>query len=142
MSVSEIAVKRPLLIVVIFTVLILFGVQSYFLLNYKLLPNIAVNVVSVSTIYPGAGAAEVESTVTKKLEDAFASIEGLDQISSTSQEGVSQITVTLKASADVDKAERDIQRKADQAQNELPDGIDKPLVNKISLEETPVIQLA
>lgn len=140
MSVSEIAVKRPLLIVVIFTVLILFGVQSYFLLNYKLLPNISVNVVSVSTIYPGAGAAEVESTVTKKLEDAFASIEGLDQISSTSQEGVSQITVTLKASADVDKAERDIQRKADQAQNDLPDGIDKPVVNKISLEETPVIQ--
>ena len=140
MSVSEIAVKRPLLIVVIFTVLILFGVQSYFSLNYKLLPNISVNVVSVSTIYPGAGAAEVESSVTKKLEDAFASIEGLDQISSTSQEGVSQITVTLKADADVDKAERDIQRKADQAQNDLPDGIDKPVVNKISLEETPVIQ--
>lgn len=140
MSVSEIAVKRPLLIVVIFTVLILFGVQSYFLLNYNLLPKIQVNVVSISTIYPGASAAEVESSVTKKLEDAFASIEGLDQISSTSQEGVSQITVTLKSNADVDKAERDIQRKADQAQNDLPDGIDKPLVNKVSLEETPVIK--
>ncbi|GLU51183.1 multidrug ABC transporter [Dyadobacter frigoris] len=140
MSVSEIAVKRPLLIVVIFTVLILFGVQSYFLLNYNLLPKIQVNVVSVSTIYPGASAAEVESSVTKKLEDAFASIEGLDQISSTSQEGVSQITVTLKSDADVDKAERDIQRKADQKQNELPDAIDKPLVNKVSLEETPVIK--
>lgn len=140
MSVSEIAVKRPLLIVVIFTVLILFGVQSYFLLNYNLLPNIKVNVVSVSTIYPGASAAEVESSVTKKLEDAFASIEGLDQISSTSQEGVSQISVMLKSNADVDKAERDIQRKADQAQNELPDDIDKPLVNKVSLEETPVIK--
>ncbi|GLU52959.1 efflux RND transporter permease subunit [Dyadobacter frigoris] len=140
MSISEIAVKRPLLIVVIFTVLILFGVQSYFQLNYNLLPKIQVNVVSVSTLYPGASAAEVESSVTKKLEDAFASIEGLDQISSTSQEGVSQISVTLKSDADVDKAERDIQRKADQAQNELPDNIDKPIVNKISLEETPVIK--
>lgn len=140
MSITEVVVKRPLLIVVIFTVLILFGVQSYFNLNYNLLPKIQVNVVSVSTIYPGASAGEVESSVTKKLEDAFASIEGLDNISSTSQEGVSQITVNLKPDADVDKAERDIQRKADQAQNELPKDIDKPLVNKVNLEETPVIK--
>ncbi|WP_031529757.1 efflux RND transporter permease subunit [Dyadobacter crusticola] len=140
MSLSEISVKRPLLIVVIFTVLILFGGMSYGLLNYNLLPKIQVNVVSVSTIYPGASAAEVESSVTKKLEDAFSSIEGLDKISSTSQEGVSQISVNLKADADVDKAERDIQRKADQAQNELPAGIEKPLVSKVNLEETPVVK--
>lgn len=140
MSISEIAIKRPLLIVVIFTVLILFGLQSYFKLNYNLLPKLRVGVVSVSTIYPGASAAEVESSVTKKLEDAFASIEGLDKITSTSQEGVSQISITLKSDADVDKAERDIQRKADQASNDLPDGIDKPLVSKVNLEETPVIK--
>lgn len=140
MSISEIAIKRPLLIIVVFFVLIIFGIQSYFNLNYNLLPNIQVNVVSVSTVYAGASAAEVESSVTRKLEDAFSSIEGLDKISSTSQEGISQISVALTSDADVDKAERDIQRKADQAQNELPEGIDKPLVNKVSLEETPVIR--
>jgi HAE1 family hydrophobic/amphiphilic exporter-1 len=140
MSISEIAVKRPLLILVIFTVLILFGVQSYFALNYNLLPKIQVNVVSVSTLYPGASAAEVESSVTRKLEDAFAAVEGLDNINSTSQEGVSQITLNLKSDADVDKAERDIQRKADQAMNDLPKNINKPLVNKVNLEEAPVIR--
>lgn len=140
MSISEIAVKRPLLIVVIFTVLLLFGALSYTKLNYKLLPNIEVATVSVSTVYPGASAAEVETSVTKKLEDAFASIEGLDKLNSTSQEGVSQITVQLKSGTDVDQAERDIQRKADQAQNDLPDDIDRPVVNKINLEETPVIK--
>lgn len=139
MSITEISVKRPLLIIVIFTVLILFGVQSYFKLNYNLLPKIQINTISVSTLYPGASAGEVESSVTKKLEDAFASVEGLDNISSTSQQGVSQITVNLKSNADVDKAERDIQRKADQTQNDLPDDVKKPLVNKISLDETPVI---
>jgi HAE1 family hydrophobic/amphiphilic exporter-1 len=139
MSITEISVKRPLLIIVIFTVLILFGVQSYFKLNYNLLPKIQINTVSVSTLYPGASAGEVESSVTKKLEDAFASVEGLDNIASTSQQGVSQITVNLKSNADVDKAERDIQRKADQTQNNLPDDVKKPLVNKISLDETPVI---
>lgn len=140
MSITEIAVKRPLLIVVIFTVLLLFGAQSYFKLNYNLLPKIEVPTISVSTIYPGASAAEVETSVTKKLEDAFASVEGLDKISSTSQEGVSQVTVQMKSGTDIDKAERDIQRKADQAQNDLPDDIDKPLVNKINLEEAPVLR--
>lgn len=140
MSISEIAVKRPLLIVVIFTVLIIFGVQSYFKLNYNLLPKLEIPTVSVSTVYPGAGAAEVETSVTKKLEDAFSSIEGLDKINSTSQEGVSQITIQLKSGTDVDKAERDIQRKADQAQNDLPQDIDKPVVSKVNLEESPVIK--
>ncbi|ASZ13019.1 efflux RND transporter permease subunit [Chitinophaga pendula] len=142
MNIAEIAIKRPLLIIVIFTVLILFGIQSYFSLNYNLLPRIKVNAVTVTTIYPGASAAEVQLSVTKKLEDAFASIEGLDQISSTSQEGVSSIVVQLKASADVDKAERDIQRKADQSENELPDNIERPNVSKVNLDETPVIRAA
>lgn len=140
MSIAEVAVKRPLLIIVIFTVLIMFGALSYSKLNYKLLPNIEVATVVVSTVYPGASAAEVETSVTKKLEDAFASVEGLDKINSTSQEGVSLITVQLKSGTNVDQAERDIQRKADQAQNNLPDNIDRPVVNKINLEEAPVIR--
>ena len=140
MSITEIAVKRPLLIVVIFTVLFIFGARSYFSLNYNLLPKLEVPTVSVTTTYPGAAAAEVETSVTRKLEDAFAAVEGLDKISSTSQEGVSSIVVALKSGTDVDQAERDIQRKADQAQNDLPDGMDKPLVNKVNLEESPVIK--
>lgn len=140
MSITEIAVRRPLLVLVIFTVLFIFGIQSYFNLNYNLLPNIQVKTVTVNTIYPGASAAEVEIAVTKKLEDAFASIEGLDQLNSTSQQGISQIIVQLKTDADIDKAERDIQRKADQAQNDLPADADKPLVNRINLEEIPVIR--
>ncbi|WP_158795626.1 efflux RND transporter permease subunit [Pedobacter sp. L105] len=139
MSITEISIKRPLLIIVIFTVLIIFGIESYFQLSYNLLPKIQINTVSVSTIYTGASASEVESSVTKKLEDAFSSIEGLDKISSTSQEGISLITVQLKSTADVDKAERDIQRKADQTQNDLPDDVKKPVVNKISLDDAPVI---
>ncbi|SKC83405.1 efflux RND transporter permease subunit [Ohtaekwangia koreensis] len=140
MSIAEVAVKRPLLIIVIFTVLILFGVQCYFKLNYNLLPKIEVATVSISTVYPGASAAEVETSVTRKLEDAFASVEGLDKISSTSQEGVSQIAIQLKSGIDLDEAERNIQRKADQVLNDLPDDIDRPIVSKVNLEETPVIR--
>lgn len=140
MSITEIAIKRPLLLIVIFTVLILFGLQSYFNLNYNLLPRIDIPVVSVSTIYPGASAAEVQSSVTRKLEDAFASAEGLQQISSTSLQGVSQITIEFRSGVDVNNAEREIQRMADQALNDLPDIAERPRVQKLDLEEAPVIK--
>jgi HAE1 family hydrophobic/amphiphilic exporter-1 len=140
MSLTEIAIKRPLLLIVVFTILILFGLQAYLKLNYNLLPKMEVPTVSVSTIYPGASAAEVQTTVTKKLEDAFSSVEGLDQISSTSQESVSIITISLKSGTDINKAERDVQRKADQTQNDLPADAERPKVNKVNLEETPVIK--
>lgn len=139
MKISELSIKRPLLIVVIFTVLILFGVQSYLQLNYNLLPKIQVNTVSITTIYPGASASEVEMNVTKKLEDQLASTEGLDGINSTSQEGLSQISINLKSNADLDEAERNIQRKVDQAMSDLPADVEDPTVSKIDLEETPVI---
>jgi HAE1 family hydrophobic/amphiphilic exporter-1 len=140
MSITEIAIKRPLLLIVIFTVLILFGVQCYLKLNYNLIPKIEVPTVSVSTIYPGASAIEVQTTVTKILEDAFSSVEGLDQINSTSQESVSVIVISFKSGTDVDKAERDVQRKADQVLNDLPDDAERPQVNKVNLEETPVVK--
>lgn len=140
MSIAEIAVKRPLLILVIFTVLILFGLECYHSLNYNLLPKMEVPTVTVSTVYAGASASEVETSVTKKLEDAFASVEGLDKITSKSQEGVSQVVISFKSGTNIDEAEADIQRKADQAQNNLPRDIDKPLVNKVNLEEAPVVK--
>ena len=140
MSITEVAIKRPLLIVVIFTVLILFGAQSYFSLNYNLLPDLQIKNITVSTIYPGASASEVETSVTKKLEDMIASTEGLDQIIATSQQGVSIIKISLKSTADVDEAEDDIQRKINQGENDLPDEADKPVVKKVNLDETPVLQ--
>ncbi|MFL9845594.1 efflux RND transporter permease subunit [Flavobacterium rhizosphaerae] len=140
MSLTELAIKRPLLLIVIFTVLFLFGAVSYTTLNYNLLPKIEVPTVSVTTIYPGAAAAEIQTSVTKELEDAFSSIEGLDEISSTSQEGFSQVVIQFKSETDIDKAEQDVQRKADQAVNELPDDAERPQVSKVNLEETPVVK--
>src|SRR5215216_6211601 len=96
MSITEIAIKRPLLITVIFVTLILFGFISYNSLNYNLLPKFEANVISVITVYRGASADEVESSITKPVEDAISSIEGVDHITSTSMEGVSSIIIQLK----------------------------------------------
>jgi HAE1 family hydrophobic/amphiphilic exporter-1 len=141
MSITEVAVKRPLFITVIFTVLILFGVMSYKQLSYNLLPKFEANVVSVMTTYRGAAADEVETNVTKHIEDAVSAIEGLDKINSTSQEGVSSVIIQLKQGVSVDLAQQEAQRKVEQAISLLPDDADRPVINKFSTDEIPVLRM-
>lgn len=141
MSITEIAIKRPLLVTTIFTVLCLFGVLSYQQLSYNLLPKFEANVISVATVYRGASADEVETNVTKRIEDALSSIEGLDRMNATSQEGASIVVLQLKNGVDVTQAQQDAQRKVDQISNLLPDGVDRPVLNKFSTDEIPVLRM-
>src|SRR6478735_9584052 len=141
MSITETAIKRPLFITVVFTVLILFGVISYKRLNYNLLPKFEANVITITTTYRGASPDEVENTVTKKIEDAVFSLEGLDKITSSSQEGASTVVITLKPGADVEQAQLDAQRKLNQILAKLPVDSDPPVVNKFSTDETPVLRM-
>jgi len=141
MSITEIAIKRPLLIIVIFFTLILFGFISYKSLNYNLLPKFEANVITISTIYPGAAADEVETSITKKEEDAVSALEGLDYITSTSQEGASIITLTLKSGADVNKALEDAARKIDNIVSQLPVTAKRPTLDKFSSDATPVLRM-
>ncbi len=138
---TELAINRPLLITVLFTVLILFGIIGYNSLNYNLLPKFNANVVTVITTYVGASAEEVENTVTKNIEEAVSSIEGVDKIISTSMENVSMVTVQLLNGVDVDLALNDAQRKINQIASKLPDDIDDPILNKFSSDDVPVIRM-
>ncbi|WP_019988073.1 efflux RND transporter permease subunit [Rudanella lutea] len=141
MSVSEIAVKRPLLVTTVFIVLILFGALAYQQLSYNLLPKFEANVISVATVYRGASADEVETNVTKRIEDALSSLEGLDRMTSTSQEGASIVVVQLKNGVSTTLAQQDAQRKVEQILNLLPDGADRPILNKFSTDEIPVLRM-
>ncbi|HPF90891.1 MAG TPA: efflux RND transporter permease subunit [Flavobacteriales bacterium] len=142
MSITEVAIKRPLLITVIFVTLILFGFVSYKQLNYNLLPKFEANVVMVQTTYRGASPEEIQNTLTKPLEDAVSAIEGVDQIASTSMEGVSAITITLKSGTDVNNAQRDAERRIDQIRASLPEDADDPVVRRFSTDEIPILRLS
>ncbi|GAB3694660.1 efflux RND transporter permease subunit [Spirosoma flavus] len=141
MSITEIAIKRPLLVTTIFTVLILFGFLSYKQLSYNLLPKFEANVISVATTYRGASADEVETNVTKRIEDALSALEGLDRMTATSQEGASIVIIQLKNGVDVTLAQQDAQRKIEQIINLLPDEVDRPILNKFSTDEIPVLRM-
>ncbi|MBX2971514.1 MAG: efflux RND transporter permease subunit [Flavobacteriales bacterium] len=142
MSITEVAIKRPLLITVIFTTLILFGFLSYKQLNYNLLPKFEANVLMVQTTYRGASPEEVQNTLTKPMEDAVSAIEGVDQIASTSMEGVSAITVTLKQGTKVNDAQRDAERRIDMIRATLPEDADDPVVRRFSTDEMPILRLS
>lgn len=142
MSITEIAIKRPLLITVIFVTLILFGIIGYNSLNLNLLPKFTTNTITINTTYRGASPEEVQTSVTKPLEDALSSVEGIDALSSTSQEGVSSIMLELLNSVNPSDAQLDAERKIKQMQATLPEGVDEPVVSRMSLDDMPVFKMS
>jgi HAE1 family hydrophobic/amphiphilic exporter-1 len=142
MKITEISIKRPSIVIVVFTALTLFGIISYLSLNYELLPKFSPAVISISTVYPGASPSEVENTVTKKIEDAVASLENIKKIDATSYESLSVITITLNSGTDVDLALNDAQRKVNSMLSDLPDDAKTPSLNKFSLDDLPIITLS
>ncbi len=141
MNITKIAVSRPTLIVVVFTILLFLGFASYKNLNYELAPNFASPVFTVVTVYPGASPSEVENSLTKKLEDAMTSVEGIDNIRSFSHESVSIIVITLKLRTNIDDAILDAQRRIDAAGYQLPETALDPMVSKISINDLPVMNI-
>jgi len=141
MSITEIAIKRPSLIVVIFTVLGLGGFISYQSLNYELLPKFSPPVITISTTYPGAAPAEVETSVTKKIEDAISSLEGIESIKSTSLESFSSIVVTFKQGTNTDQSVQDAQRQVNAIKSTLPGDVKDPVISKIAFDEAPIMNI-
>lgn len=142
MKIADISIRRPSIVIVVFTALTLLGIMSYFSLNYELLPKFTPGVVSVSTIYPGASPSEVENTVTKKIEDAVSSMENIKKLTATSFESLSLVIVELNSEADVDLALNDAQRKINAILSELPDDVDPPSLAKFSLDDLPIVTLS
>jgi HAE1 family hydrophobic/amphiphilic exporter-1 len=141
-SIVETSIKKPLLIVVVFTVLTLGGLISYNLINLNLVPKFEMPMLTVQTIYPGAGASEVETSVTRKIEDALSTLENLKKITSTSLEGVSVVAIELNDRADPNQGVQDAQRKINAIKSQLPSEILDPSIEKIALDEKAILNTA
>ena len=142
MKISEISIKRPSVIIVIFSLLLLGGIGSYLSLGYELVPKFDVNVITVQTVYPGAAPTEVETSVTKVIEDAVSSLENVKKIESKSMESVSVVMITLNTGADVNFLLTDAQRKINAVINDLPDDAETPALSKFSLDDVPIMNLS
>ncbi len=142
MKLAEISIKRPSLVIVLFTILTLGGLLSYSMMGYELIPKFETNMVTISTVYPGASPSEVETSVTRKIEDAVGSLENVKKVESSSYESLSVIMVQLNPGADVNYALNDAQRKVNAIIADLPDDADAPSLNKFSLDDLPIITMS
>lgn len=142
MNITEIAIKRPSLIIVLFSVFTLLGIIGYKNLSYELLPDFNQPVVVIKTLYPGAEPQEVETSVSRKIEDALSNLEGVDYLETKSMPNASVIIANLKYGTDVDKAMQDAQRYIDNIKKDLPADIQSPVMSKVSPNDLPIISIS
>ncbi|MFT3738071.1 MAG: efflux RND transporter permease subunit [Breznakibacter sp.] len=142
MKIAEISIKRTTIPVVIFVLLGLAGVFCYTLLNKELTPSMAIPVNAIITVYPGAAPSEVESSVTKKIEDAVSALEGIDKISSNSYESLSMITIQYKDGTNADLSLQECERRVNAIKADLPAVIKDIQFKKFDLNQLPIINLA
>lgn len=142
MKLTLLSIKRPILIIVLFVVLGILGLFSYSQMRYELLPNLSIPFIIVTTPYPGASPAEVESGITKPVEDAVSSADRIKRVQSLSLENVSVVMVEFKHDVDSDKALQDVQRRVNQITTTLPVGSRTPTLDRFSISELPLLRVA
>jgi HAE1 family hydrophobic/amphiphilic exporter-1 len=139
---SDVAIRRPVFTTMLMFGLIVLGLFSFRRLPIDQFPDVDVPVVAVQTVYPGASPETVEREITRRLEEAFNPVEGVDRITSVSLEGVSQVIVEFDLARNGDQAAQDIRSKIDVIRRQLPADIDPPVVQKFDPSDQPIISLA
>lgn len=142
MSLSTLSIKRPVLTIVLNLMLILFGIIGYTFLGVREFPSIDPAQISVQTNYSGANADIIESQITEPLEKAVNSIDGIRNISSSSSQGRSNITIEFNLDKNLEEAANDVRDKVSQAIRSLPQDIDAPpVVSKADADSEPIITM-
>jgi HAE1 family hydrophobic/amphiphilic exporter-1 len=110
MKIAEIAIKRPIYVIVLFTVLSILGYLGFRSLSAELMPKFTPPMINIQIIYPGASPTEVENSLTRKVEDALSSMEGIDKIQSYSYESMSLLFISFTYGTNIDKSITDAAR--------------------------------
>lgn len=142
MNITEISIKRPSLIIVLFSVFVLLGYIGFNNLSYELMPDFNQPVVVIKTVYPGAEPQEVETSVSRKIEDALSNLEGVDYLVTKSLPNASVIIANLEYGTDLDKTMQDAQRYIDNISKDLPDDVLSPEMSKVSPNDLPIMSIS
>ncbi len=142
MNITKISIDRPSLIIVLFSVFTLLGIIGYKNLGYELLPDFNQPVIVIKTMYPGAEPGEVESSVSRKIEDALSNLEGVDYLETKSMPNASVIIANLKYGTNLNNAMQDAQRYIDNIRKDLPADILSPVMSKVSPNDLPIMSLS
>ncbi len=139
MSIYKTAVNKPITTMMIFTAVMLFGLYSLTKIPIDLYPDMEIPAVSVMTVYAGASAADIEENVTKLIEDNLTTVDQLKEISSTSKDNISIVSLEFEWGVDLDVAVADVRDALDMVLSDLPDDCERPTIFKFSTSMMPII---
>ncbi len=142
MSIYKSAVNKPITTLMVFTAIIVMGIYSLINIPVDLYPEIDPPFISVMTTYAGANAADIETNVTKRLEDALNSVDGLKEVTSTSFDNLSIINLEFEWGTNLDEATNDIRDVSDRLYEYLPEGSDRPVIYKFNTTMMPILVYA
>src|ERR1700761_7582218 len=138
---ARLCVRRPVVAAVLMLTIVVVGLAGYTKLGLDWFPKVDFPVVVVTTKLDGAAPEEVETEITQKIEEAVNTISGIDELRSTSSEGVSQVLVTFSLDKDVEVAAQDVRDHVNTMLSQLPKGIDAPVVGKFDPDGVPIIYI-
>lgn len=140
MSIYKTAIQKPVTTALVFVAVIVIGIYSYILLPIDQFPEMDPPYITVMTTYPGASASEMETNVTKLMENALNSVDHLKHITSQSKDNMSMVTLELEWGSNIDEAVNDVRSFVDMTKNNLPDNCGTPVIFKLSTSAMPVCQ--
>jgi hydrophobic/amphiphilic exporter-1 (mainly G- bacteria), HAE1 family len=139
---SGTAIRRPVFTAMVMLGLVVLGFFSFRRLPIDQFPDVDLPIVTVQTIYPGASPETIEREVTRRMEEAFNPVNGVDRITSITLEGVSQVMVEFDLGVSVDQAAQDLRDKIEAIRRDLPVDIEPPVVQKLDPSAQPIVSLA
>ncbi len=142
MSIYKTAIDKPVTTALIFVAVIIIGIFSFLKLPIDQFPEIDPPYIMVMTTYPGANASEIETNVTKLMENTLNSVDGLKELTSVSKDNMSVVTLEFQWGWNLDEASNDVRSYIEMAKDNLPDGASTPIIFKLSSSSMPIIQFA
>ncbi len=139
MSLADLSIKRPVFVTALVTVLMLVGAICFRLMPVDLFPDITLPIVTVTTIYPGAGPEEVETLISKIYEDEMSTLPGIKTLRSINSEGVSRVIAEFTLETDIKYAEQQVRDKVSSAKRKLPNDIDEPIIRRLDPADQPIL---
>ena len=140
MSIYKTAIGKPVTTALIFIAVIVIGLFSATRLPIDQFPEMDPPYITVMTTYAGASASEIETNVTKIIENSLTSVDGLKEMTSSSRDNMSVVSLEMEWGSNMDEATNDIRSYIDMAKNNLPDGCSSPMIFKLNSNLMPVIQ--
>ena len=142
MNALVIFIRRPVLASMVTALLLVLGLFSYRVLGVDLMPKIEIPMVTITTVLRGASPEEIESQVTKPIEEVVNTIEGIDEMQSSSVEGISRVMIRFVIERRIAEASQDVRDKVATVLRLLPEGTEPPVISKLDFDAIPVLTLA